>query len=170
VIQLQFKTYDSMVRTKQVSAKASGASKKAPTKNFKNKDGKTVRVSGGIKPPPEEGGARKKRKYRAGTVALREIRRYQKSTDNLIRKLPFQRLVRELAVEFKTDLRFQSSAVEALQSAAESYLVKILAKSNIAGMHAQRVTLFSKDIKAVREIMDLPKEEDKNKNATISGN
>merc|ERR1712184_103730 len=58
-----------------------------------------------------------------GTVALREIRKYQKSTDLLIRKLPFQRLVREIAQDYKSDLRFQSSAVAALQEASESYLV-----------------------------------------------
>jgi len=62
-------------------------------------------------------------RYRPGTVALREIRKYQKSTELLIRKLPFQRLVREIAQDFKTDLRFQSSAVLALQEAAEAYLV-----------------------------------------------
>ena len=60
------------------------------------------------------------RRYRPGTVALREIRKYQKSTELLIRKLPFQRLVREIAQDFKTDLRFQSSAVLALQEAAEA--------------------------------------------------
>lgn len=53
--------------------------------------------------------------FRPGTVALREIRRYQKSTELLIRKLPFQRLVREIAQDFKTDLRFQSAAIGALQ-------------------------------------------------------
>ena len=66
---------------------------------------------------------KKPHRYRPGTVALREIRRYQKSTELLIRKLPFQRLVREIAQEFKTDLRFQGSAVLALQEAAEAYLV-----------------------------------------------
>merc|ERR1712080_719180 len=60
---------------------------------------------------------------RPGTVALREIRSYQKSTELLLRKLPFQRLVREIAQDFKTDLRFQSSAVMALQEASEAYLV-----------------------------------------------
>jgi histone H3 len=66
---------------------------------------------------------KKPHRYRPGTVALREIRRYQKSTDLLIRKLPFQRLVREIAQDFKNDLRFQGSAILALQEAAESYLV-----------------------------------------------
>ena len=75
------------------------------------------------KSAPVAGGVKKPHRYRPGTVALREIRRYQKSTELLIRKLPFQRLVRELAQEFKTDLRFQSTAILALQEAAEAYLV-----------------------------------------------
>lgn len=69
------------------------------------------------------GGVKKPRRYRPGTVALREIRKYQKSTDLLIRKAPFQRLVREIAQEYKSELRFQSSAIMALQEAAEAYLV-----------------------------------------------
>merc|ERR1712076_306934 len=72
---------------------------------------------------PATGGVKKPHRYRPGTVALREIRRYQKSTELLLRKLPFQRLVREIAQDFKTDLRFQSSAVMALQEASEAYLV-----------------------------------------------
>lgn len=59
--------------------------------------------------------------FRPGTVALREIRRYQKSTELLIRKLPFQRLVREIAQDFKTDLRFQSAAIGALQVCVKYY-------------------------------------------------
>ncbi|PWA99069.1 hypothetical protein CTI12_AA013140 [Artemisia annua] len=65
----------------------------------------------------------KPRRFRPGTVVLREIRKYQKSTELLTRKLPFQRLVREIAQDFKTDLRFQSSAVAALQEASEAYLL-----------------------------------------------
>ncbi|CAH1384850.1 unnamed protein product, partial [Tenebrio molitor] len=72
------------------------------------------------KSAPATGGVKKPHRYRPGTVALREIRRYQKSTELLIRKLPFQRLVREIAQDFKTDLRFQSSAVMALQEASEA--------------------------------------------------
>ena len=67
------------------------------------------------KSAPSTGGVKKPHRYRPGTVALREIRRYQKSTELLIRKLPFQRLVREIAQDFKTDLRFQSAAIGALQ-------------------------------------------------------
>ena len=64
---------------------------------------------------PSTSGKKKPHRFRPGTVALREIRRYQKSTELLIRKLPFQRLVREIAQDFKTDLRFQSAAIGALQ-------------------------------------------------------
>src|SRR5690606_15174668 len=68
---------------------------------------------------------RKTHRWRPGTVALREIRRYQKSTDLLVRKLPFQRLVRECAAREKPEVRFQASAIEAIQEATESYLVKL---------------------------------------------
>ncbi|KAG1879651.1 histone-fold-containing protein [Suillus tomentosus] len=83
------------------------------------------------------GGVKKPHRFRPGTVALREIRRYQKSTELLIRKLPFQRLVREIAQDFKTDLRFQSSAVMALQEAAEAYLVSLFEDTNLAAIHAK---------------------------------
>ena len=75
-----------------------------------------------------------------GTVALREIRRYQKSTELLIRKLPFQRLVREIAQDFKSDLRFQSSAIGALQESVEAYLVSLFEDTNLCAIHAKRVS------------------------------
>jgi len=83
------------------------------------------------------GGVKKPHRYRPGTVALREIRRYQKSTELLIRKLPFQRLVREIAQDFKTDLRFQSSAVMALQESSEAYLVGLFEDTNLCAIHAK---------------------------------
>ncbi|XP_026717081.1 histone H3.3, partial [Athene cunicularia] len=91
---------------------------------------------------------------RAGpcTVALREIRRYQKSTELLIRKLPFQRLVREIAQDFKTDLRFQSAAIGALQEASEAYLVGLFEDTNLCAIHAKRVTIMPKDIQLARRI------------------
>uniref|UniRef100_A0A8C1KGA3 Core Histone H2A/H2B/H3 domain-containing protein n=1 Tax=Cyprinus carpio TaxID=7962 RepID=A0A8C1KGA3_CYPCA len=89
---------------------------------------------------------------RPGTVALREIRRYQKSTELLIRKLPFQRLVREIAQDFKTDLRFQSAAIGALQGASEAYLVGLFEDTNLCAIHAKRVTLMPKDIQLARRI------------------
>jgi len=100
-------------RTKQTVRKSTGG--KAPRKQLA---AKAARESA-----PATGGLKKPHRYRPGTVALREIRKYQKSTELLIRKLAFQRLVREIAQDFKTDLKFQSSAVLALQEASEAYLV-----------------------------------------------
>jgi histone H3 len=85
-------------------------------------------------------------------VALREIRRYQKSTDLLIRKLPFQRLVREITQDFKDDLRFQSTGVLALQEASEAYLVLLAEDTNLCAIHARRVTIMPKDIQLARRI------------------
>ncbi|XP_078284230.1 histone H3-like [Rhinoraja longicauda] len=104
------------------------------------------------KSAPATGGVKKLHRYRPGTVALREIRRYQKSTELLIRKVPFQRLVREIAQDFKTDLRFQSSAVMALQEASEAYLVGLFEDTNLCAIHAKRVTIMPKDIQLARRI------------------
>ena len=104
------------------------------------------------KSAPATGGVKKPHRYRPGTVALREIRKYQKSTELLIRKLPFQRLVREIAQDFKTDLRFQGSAVLALQEAAEAYLVGLFEDTNLCAIHAKRVTIMPKDIQLARRI------------------
>ncbi|XP_029654448.1 histone H3.2-like [Octopus sinensis] len=94
-----------MARTKHTARKSSGA--KVPRKQLSVKTArKSATASAGLKRP---------RRFRAGALAMKEIRRYQKSTDLLIRKLPFQRLVRETAQHYKTDLRFQSAAICALQ-------------------------------------------------------
>ncbi|KAK3508273.1 hypothetical protein QTP70_018319, partial [Hemibagrus guttatus] len=103
-------------------------------------------------PARATGGMKKPHCYRPGTVALREICHYQKSTELLIRKLPFQRLVREIAQDFKTDLRFQSSAVMALQEASEAYLVGLFEDTNLCAIHAKRVTIMPKDIQLARRI------------------
>ena len=94
----------------------------------------------------------KPHRYRAGTVALKDIRHYQGSTALLIRKLPFQRLVREIAQDFKTDLRFQSAVILCLQEAAEAYLVKLFDDANLCAIHARRVTIMPKDILLARRI------------------
>ena len=98
------------------------------------------------------GGVKRPHRYRPGTVALREIRRYQKSTDLLIRKLPFQRLVREVAQEFLSELRFQSTAILALQEAAEAYLVSLFEDTNLLAMHAKRVTIKPRDMQLASRI------------------
>ena len=88
----------------------------------------------------------KPHRYRAGTVALKDIRHFQGSTALLIRKLPFQRLVREIAQDYKTDLRFQSAAILCLQEAMEAYFVRLFDDANLCAIHARRVTIMPKDI------------------------
>ncbi|XP_062285605.1 uncharacterized protein LOC133991150 [Scomber scombrus] len=118
---LHLRKREAMARTKQTARKSTGG--KAPRKQLATKAAR--------KSAPATGGVKKPHRYRPGTVALREIRRYQKSTELLIRKLPFQRLVREIAQDFKTDLRFQSSAVMALQESSEAYLVGLFEDTNL---------------------------------------
>jgi len=114
---------------------------------------KVATVSGKVrKYTPTTGGIKKPHRYRPGTVALREIRQYQKSTDMLIKKLPFQRLVREIAAGFKADVRFQGSAILALQEASEVYLVELFQDTNLCALHAKRVTVQPKDIQLARRI------------------
>jgi histone H3 len=131
-----------MARTKQTARKSTGA--KAPRKELATKAARKSRAG--------MGGVKKPHRYRPGTVALREIRRYQKSTDLLIRKLPFQRLVREIAQSLKNDLRFQSKAIEALQEAADAYLVGLFEDTNLCAIHAKRVTIMPKDLQLARRI------------------
>ncbi|KAH9830442.1 histone-fold-containing protein [Rhodofomes roseus] len=134
-----------MARTKQTARKSTGG--KAPRKQLATKAARKTAPAGAA-----TGGVKKPHRFRPGTVALREIRRYQKSTELLIRKLPFQRLVREIAQDFKTDLRFQSSAVMALQEAAEAYLVSLFEDTNLAAIHAKRVTIQPKDLALARRL------------------
>lgn len=101
---------------------------------------------------PSAGGVMKPHRYPPGVVALREIRRYQKSTELLIRKQPFQRLVRETAENFRIDLRFQISAVEALQEATEAYLVEMFRDTLLCTFHAKRVMITPKDIQLALRI------------------
>jgi histone H3 len=95
---------------------------------------------------------KKAHRYHPGTVALREIRKYQKSTELLLRKLPFQRLVREIASQFRSELRFQASAVLALQEATEAYMVGLFEDSLLCALHGKRVTVCSKDMMLARRI------------------
>ncbi|KAG0692075.1 histone-fold-containing protein [Suillus ampliporus] len=109
----------------------------------------------------EQEPTRKKRRYRPGTLALREIRKYQRSTDLLLRRLPFSRLVREVAMDMTTDtnyeggevgLRWQSSAIMALQEATEAFLVHLFEDANLCAIHAKRVTIMQRDIQLARRI------------------
>ena len=127
-----------MARTKQTARKSTGG--KAPKKQ--------LAASKATKAP----GAKVARRFRPGTVAIREIRKYQKTTDLLLKKAPFQRLVREISQDYKADLRFQSSAVMALQEASEAYLVGLFEDTNLCAIHAKRVTIMPKDMQLARRI------------------
>ncbi|TNY24375.1 histone 3 [Rhodotorula diobovata] len=99
------------------------------------------------------GGVKKPHRYLPGTVALREIRRYQKSTQLLIRRLPFQRLVREICnAGVQEPFRWQASALQALQEAAEDYLVALFEDTNLCAIHAKRVTIQRKDMQLARRL------------------
>ncbi|KAF2666380.1 histone-fold-containing protein, partial [Microthyrium microscopicum] len=100
---------------------------------------------------------KKPQRYKPGTVALREIRRYQKSTDLLIAKLPFARLIKEISHDDSitrpgTTLRWQSQAIQALQEAAEAYLVALFEDTNLCAIHAKRVTIMQRDIQLARRL------------------
>jgi histone H3 len=139
-----------MARTKQMARKSTGG--KAPRKMPLSEVARQkARASGG-------GGEitlsrkNKPHRFRPGTVAVRDIRRYQKTTELLIRKLPFQRLVREIAQDYHTDLRFQAEAMRAIQEAAEAALVSLFEDSNLCAIHAKRVTIMPKDVRLARRL------------------
>ena len=114
--------------------------------------GRTIATKPARRQAPATGGIKKPKRWRPGTVAVREIKKYQKSTELLIRKQPFQRLVREIAQNYKTDLRFQGSAVLALQEASEAYLVGLFEDTNRCAIHAKRVTIQPKDMQLARAL------------------
>ncbi len=132
-----------MARTKQTARRETGG--KAPRKQLATKSARLA----------ESAVPKRAHRYRPGTVALREIRKYQKSTELLIRKLPFQRLVREIAAGMPTgpiELRFQSTAILALQEAGEAYLVGLFEDTNLCAIHAKRKTIMTKDMQLARRI------------------
>jgi histone H3 len=131
-----------MARTKQTARKSTGG--KAPRKQLATQ---AARQSA-----PGTGGVKKPHRYRPGTIALREIRRYQKSTELLILKGPFARLVREISQDFRADLRYNTHALLALQEAAEAFLTRLFEDTNLCAIHAKRVTIMPKDIQLARRI------------------
>ena len=136
-----------MARTKRTARKT--AAGKVPAR-------KQLATKAARRSSPTAGGVKKPHRYRPGTVALREIRRYQKSTDLLIRKAPFSRLVRELAQNLKektgADKLWMSTAVLALQESNEAYLVGLFEDTNLCTIHSGRVTIQPKDIQLARRI------------------
>ena len=135
-----------MARTKQTARKSTGG--KSPRKQLATKHHKS-----GVNSRGGPYGVKKPHRYRPGTVALREIRRYQKSTDLLIRKLPFQRLVREIVQQNHGSLyRFQSTALLALQEASEDFLIHMFSQVNDIAIHGKRVTIKPKDVQLWKRI------------------
>ena len=121
-------------------------------------------TTGPVKKPrhPPSGRPRKSRRFRPGTQALRQIRKYQRSTELLIRKLPFQRLVREVSQEVSKDLgvdpfRYQSTAILALQEASEDFLVRMFSQCNDICIHGKRVTVQDKDIQLWKRLFGCDK-------------
>jgi len=131
-----------MARTKQTARKSTGG--KAPRKQLATKASRMT--------APFAGGTKKPHRYRPGTVALREIRKYQRSTETLIPRIAFQRLVREVTQDRKADLKFQSSALLALQEGAEAYLVSLFNDSNLCAIHRKRITVTPFDMQLARRI------------------
>jgi len=132
-----------MARTKQTARKSTGG--KTARKHLASKIVARAHKT-------KAGAEKKPHRYRPGTVALREIRKYQKTSNLLIPKLPFQRLVREIAQDYKTDLRFQAGAVTALQEASEAYLVRLFTEAGKCALHSKRVTVIPQDMRLARRL------------------
>ena len=149
---------------KQIGGKRIGGkaiARKAPVhsslgggKNIASKSGKQPRTSLKQLAP----GQKKKHRFRPGTVALREIRKFQKSTELLIKKLPFQRIVKSIAEEqasgtsFPNGVRFQKNAIIALHEAYEAYQISLFEDTNLECIHRKRQTIAPKDIQLARRI------------------
>ncbi|RWR98899.1 histone H3.3-like protein [Dinothrombium tinctorium] len=114
----------------------------------KRQRGKVKNLGGKVgKKVKEDEVKKKKRRWRKGIVALREIRRFQRSTENLIPRAPFQRLVREITQSINIEgLKYQTAALLALQEAAEAYIVNLFENTNLLAIHAKRVTIMPKDM------------------------
>ena len=161
---LYFREQNKMTRTKMTVRKKTGKNphKQLATKNprktlTKDQTRKNVAMAAvaaqkNLGNHQRTGGLKRPMRYRSGTVALREIHHYQKSTELLIRKLPFNRLMREVAQDFKTDLQFQLGATGALQEVAEAYIVGLFEDTNLCAIHAKRVTIMPKNIQLARRI------------------
>lgn len=93
-----------------------------------------------------------KRKRKAATNAIREIKKEQKSTNKIIPTAPFQRLVQEIAQNYKNDLRIKAEAYSALQDASESYVIDLFQKSNKCAIHESRETIQPKDLRLAMDI------------------
>ncbi|EAN78895.1 histone H3 variant [Trypanosoma equiperdum] len=117
------------VRPKSVASRPIQSVARAPVKKVENT-------------PPQK----RHHRWRPGTVALREIRRLQSSTDFLIQRAPFRRFLREVVSNLKDSYRMSAACVDAIQEATETYITSVFMDANLCTLHANRVTLFPKDI------------------------
>ena len=139
-----------MARTKQTARKSTGG--KAPRKQLSTK---AARLNA-----PRTGGIKKPYRYRPGTVALRQIRRYQKSTELLIRKMPFQRLAREIVQDLNKEVSFphndtncyQSTSLLAMQESVEAFSIGLFEDANLCAIHAKRLTVLPSDMQLFLQI------------------
>ena len=138
-----------MARTKQTARRDQG--RKGPRRIF-TKNSSSIKAQRAAKKGKTGYSEPKKQRFRPGTVALQEIKRFQKNTDLLIRKLPFQHLVHEIIFEYKQDYCLAAAAVAALQEATEAYLVGLFEDTNLCAIHAKRVMIMPKDIQLARRI------------------
>ena len=148
----------SQARVEAITKKSGGwgppvaVARKEP-RNFRKGQGRQgVRKRGGGSTGGPRCTTKRKHRYRLGTLALREIRHYQKKTDLLIRKAPFARLVKEIAQDLMVEMRFRGSAISALQEATEAYLVGLFEDTNLCAIHAKWITIMPRDIQLARRI------------------
>eukprot|EP01025_Chloroclados_australasicus_P047701 TRINITY_DN5378_c0_g1_i1.p3 TRINITY_DN5378_c0_g1~~TRINITY_DN5378_c0_g1_i1.p3 ORF type:complete len:152 (-),score=5.74 TRINITY_DN5378_c0_g1_i1:711-1166(-) len=140
-----------MAKTKKIARKNTGGGVSTPRKQVARKQmtGTSVTPGGSSRMGTAE---RKKRRYRPGTKALKEIRQYQRSTELLIRRLPFTRLVREITQDNHGEFRWSAEALGAIQESAEDFLVHLFEDTNLCAIHARRVTIRPGDMQLARRI------------------
>ena len=110
-------------------------------------------ATGGVKGMDHDGEEKKKKRNRPGTVALREIKKYQKMEDKrLCAKAPLLRRVRDVMKEHDPEMRVSSVALEAVHEAVEAYMVNMLEDANLCAIHAKRQTLMKKDVSLAMRI------------------
>ena len=139
------KSTPKMARTKHIARKGMDGAASRTTKTSKN-----IAIKAPHKPPSQQ--LKQRGRFRPGTVALREICWYHKSTELLIRRAPFQWVIYEIMRGIRNDLRIQAAVVQGLQEAAEAYLVGLFKDSNLCAIHAKQVTIMPRDVQLARRI------------------
>jgi histone H3 len=132
-----------MARTKQTANANSAYAKKSPFRMILKRAFQSKLA-----------GARKPIRFKPGTVALRQIRKLQRTCDLLLPLQPFQRLIREIALSFKSDLRFEREALLAIQEAAEAHIICMFQHTQNLAIHSGRKTIQDKDLSLALHIRE----------------